>query len=243
MTIQIKGQKAWFSDGVGPVSFEESDGSLVLRGARLVGTTSAPVWQFPNGVQRHWARPKVTGAGNTAWARTLFSYKAARQELRHRLNAAYASHDFEQIMSLKLEWTENQNVPSGLTRDQEVALSAGRELVAGVCFRHKKFDYRGVIMGHDPWCTYPPAWRALWVPNRPHGEQQTFYHCVVDERDRPGKQSRYVAEENIELCQFVFPLQGELVDRLLICCDQLGGYLPGPQLEKTLQQRWQSFVV
>ena len=50
------------------------------------------------------------------------------------------------------------------------------------------------------------------VPNRPRGEAQPFYHCIVDERDRPGRQGRYVAEENIELCEFVFPAQGDLVD-------------------------------
>ena len=71
------------------------------------------------------------------------------------------------------------------------------------------------------------------MPNRPSGEAQAFHHCLVDERDRPGRQSRYVAEENMELCEFVFPLQAELVDMFGCAC--YGSFdLPARELERYL---------
>merc|ERR1711924_573231 len=125
--------------------------------------------------------------------------------------------------------------PENLSEAERSILVNGRKFVPGVCFKHKKFDYRGVIIGYDPWCTYPTAWRARWVPNRPHGEAQPFYYCVVDERDRPGQQSRYVAEENIELCEFVYPVEARLASALLLPCNLLGGYLPSAHLKQALE--------
>lgn len=236
LTIRIEGNQAWFSDGTGPWSFEEDGGALALRGARLIGDADAPVWQFPNGVERSWARLQAAGAGNTVWAETLLAYKEERLKLRHQLQVAFAFHDLSKVATLRFAWESSPSL-AHLNDEQNRALDTGRKLVTGVCFRHRKFDYRGVILGCDAWCTYPTTWRAMWVPNRPRGEAQPFYYCLVDERDRPGRQSRYVVEENIELSEFVFPVQAELVDALFIRCDQLGGYLPGHTLEQVLRQQ------
>lgn len=236
LRIHVKGNQAWFSDGTGPWPFEAVDGALMLRGARLVGVATAPHWQFPNGVERFWARLEAAGSGNAAWAETLFAYKGQRLQLRIQMQAAFAKHDFDKVTSLRAAWEQVQ-CSQGASEAQNRALDVGRNLVPGVCFRHTKFDYRGVILGCDAWCSYPTAWRAKWVPNRPQGESQPFYYCAVDERDRPGRQSRYVAEENIELCEFVFPVQAALVDMLFVRCDQLGGYLPGHHLSQVLHSQ------
>lgn len=238
LTIKISGRTAQFSDGTPQWTIEEADdGILVLRGARFVGTVEAPVWEFPTGLQRHWARVTAAGSGDVAWARAFLRFKAERLELRRRLQSALSTLDLEKAATLKAAWEHSSATPVGLTEEQSLALLNGQRLVSGMCFRHKKFDYRGIILGHDPWCTYPASWRAKWLPDRPRGEVQAFYHCLVDERDRPGNHSRYVAEENIELCDLVFPIEAPLADALLVRCDEIGGYLPGARLEAALHRQ------
>lgn len=239
LRIEISGREARFSDGTGTWTFEEADGggALVLRGARLIGQAAAPLWQFPTGVQRYWARTEPAGAGDTAWAEAFLRYKERRLQLRQQLRDAFAGQDLDRAMQLKLEWQSPGAANAALTPAQNAALATGCWLVPGACFWHKKFEYRGVVLGFDPWCTYPAAWRARWVPNRPRGEAQPFYHCLVDERDRPGGQTRYVAEENMEPSDFIYPVHADLADMLLVRCDELGGYLPGPRLDEALRKQ------
>jgi len=153
------------------------------------------------------------------------------------LRDALRAHDFEQAATFKKAWGREGDVPPGLSEEGRARLAAGRWLVPGTCFRHRKFDYRGVVMGCDPWCTYPTAWRATWVPNRPTGEAQPFYYCIVDERDRARGQTRYVAEENMEHDEVAFPAQAAIVDRFFDCCNELGCYLPGSRLEDALRRQ------
>lgn len=64
----------------------------------------------------------------------------------------------------------------------------------GQVIQHKRYDYRGVIIGMDPSCQADERWiRAMGVQRLPHGAHQPFYNVLVDERDRPGGQSTYVA--------------------------------------------------
>eukprot|EP00933_Yihiella_yeosuensis_P001163 TRINITY_DN101903_c0_g1_i1.p1 TRINITY_DN101903_c0_g1~~TRINITY_DN101903_c0_g1_i1.p1 ORF type:complete len:173 (-),score=39.73 TRINITY_DN101903_c0_g1_i1:71-589(-) len=161
------------------------------------------------------------------------------------MHQAYANHDFELVSKLKASWEKNDgeledlddDMRRNLSEEQRSVLLNGRRLVPGTCFKHKTFDYRGVILNSDPWCTYPASWRARWLKNRPQAEKQPFYHCLVDERDREGGQSRYVAEENIELSEFIFSIESFLVDQLLIQCKEIGGYLPGSDLEEALERQ------
>jgi len=244
LTIQISGDEARFSDVTSRSwKFEAAQGALNLRGAELVGSVAAPVWRFPTGVERYWARFEAAGSGDSDWAALFLRYKDERLQLRQMLSAAFENHDMDKLMTLKSAWEDDSDVRAvaGLSEEQRSALAAGRFFVPGSCFRHRKFDYRGVILGCDPWCTYPAAWRARWVENRPDGEAQPFYHCLVDERDRPGRQSRYVAEENLQLSDVVFPIKATLADMLLLQCNGLGAYLPGPELSRALQKQRLTF--
>lgn len=68
----------------------------------------------------------------------------------------------------------------------------------GQCFRHRKYNYRGVIVGYDAKCEQTEKWISqMNVDELTQGRDQHFYHVLVDTRDRPGAQVTYVAEENI----------------------------------------------
>merc|ERR1712232_1385068 len=107
LTIHIKDHEAYFSDGTGPWTFEVVDGAIVLRGARLIGRVNAPVWRFPTGVERHWARPQVHGSGCTDWAEMFFKYKETRLQLRRQMQIAFATQDFEAVITLKSQWEKS----------------------------------------------------------------------------------------------------------------------------------------
>lgn len=51
------------------------------------------------------------------------------------------------------------------------------------------------LVGHDPHCLADEAWiQQMRVDMLPSGREQPFYHVLVDERDRPGAQTTYVAQ-------------------------------------------------
>ena len=69
--------------------------------------------------------------------------------------------------------------------------------ICGRCIRHRRFGYRGVIVGTpDHSCTQPLGWDD---PALERGRYQPWYHVLVDTRDRPGPpQQCYVAHESID---------------------------------------------
>jgi hemimethylated DNA binding protein len=69
------------------------------------------------------------------------------------------------------------------------------------------------------------------------GETQPFYHCAWDKRDRPDSHVGFVAEENLDACEGIFPIQAPWVESLLVPCDALGGYFLGRRLELKLRQQ------
>lgn len=67
----------------------------------------------------------------------------------------------------------------------------------GDWFQHKRYGYRGFIVGWDAHCAAGPGWiMRMGVDELPRGREQPFYNIVGDNRS-----SRYVAEENIELLE------------------------------------------
>ena len=72
---------------------------------------------------------------------------------------------------------------------------------AGQPLRHKKFAYRGVIVGSaDHTCTQSAAWmRQMGVDELPRGRYQPWYRVLVDSRDRPDDQMTYVCHDNIDI--------------------------------------------
>lgn len=233
LTIHVEDSTVRFSDATGSFMLDDNDGFVTLRGGRLVGTASAPQWCFPDGEVRHWARPTAAGAGNFIFAKAFFYFKEHRLQLRRNLHEAVAVQNFDRVTELKAEWASSHVfLTEGLSTDDRASLARGRNFVSGACFKHKRLGCSGVILGFDAWCTYPTAWRARWVPNRPQGEAQPFYHCLVDVGDG---ESWYVAEEDLDFSDFVYPLHLKAVDEFFVRCDPIGGYLPGPKLDQILE--------
>jgi len=72
----------------------------------------------------------------------------------------------------------------------------------GQVVRHRKWGYRGIIIGWDTIAKAPPDWFAAMEPNDRdlHDyEMQPNYSVLVDTRDRPSPQRTYVPQENLEV--------------------------------------------
>lgn len=217
----------------------EESGALVLKGARLScqqGSAASPVWQLPSGKEWRWAR--VAEAEDTAWTALFHQYKAERMKVRSQLYDAISRHDFSQMSILRAAWDGSFGFPLPAPSHLRERLAGGRSLVPGVCFKHRRTGCRGVILACEPRCTAPAMWKAqMGVASLAGGEAQPFYHCAWDKRDRPETRVGFVAEENIDACEGIFPVQAALVDNLLVPCEALGGYFVGRKLEVKLQQQ------
>eukprot|EP00873_Tetraselmis_striata_P016296 jgi/Tetstr1/436560/TSEL_002714.t1 len=226
---RVTGDQARFCDGSGSWAMQprEEDGLLRLRGADLVGAdlNSDPRWRFPNGVERTWARPRpvFSAADGSAWSASFHAYEATRLQLRPRLWSSVASEDLRAAAELQHSWQSGAPFPEGCAAEEAASLAAGRGGSCPGC----------------PACTDATATAALrsmmGVATLPRGETQPFYHCIVDERDRPGSQVTFVGEENLEPNGAAFPLEGRLMEPLLVQCDEARGYQPSPRLEAVLR--------
>jgi len=189
-------------------------------------------------------------AGDIAWASTFGSFKAERLQVRRQLSEAIHVQDFAKLGTLRAAWLGEVDFPASVISNQgqkspcwvaaaAERLAMGRNLVTGTCFVHRKFGYRGVVIACEPRCSGSAAWQVQMGVNKlSRGEAQPFYHCLVDDRDRPGGQITLVAEENMEPSESAYPVQSPLLDLLFVRCDGLGGYLPSPQLEKALARQF-----
>ncbi|KAL8683069.1 MAG: hypothetical protein Q9186_000979 [Xanthomendoza sp. 1 TL-2023] len=64
----------------------------------------------------------------------------------------------------------------------------------GQAFRHRRYNYQGVISGWDVECAAGENWMSqMGVDRLSRGRHQSFYHVLVED-----KSVRYVAEENID---------------------------------------------
>lgn len=69
----------------------------------------------------------------------------------------------------------------------------------GQVVKHRKWGYRGVIVGWDPLAKAPPSWIKENHDKNEHWSTQPNYAILVDIRDRTIPQLAYVPEENIQL--------------------------------------------
>lgn len=69
----------------------------------------------------------------------------------------------------------------------------------GQVVKHKKWGYRGVIIGWDEEARAPQDWLSEMHKNNPEWKSQPNYAVLVDTRDRPAPQITYVPQENIEV--------------------------------------------
>ena len=74
------------------------------------------------------------------------------------------------------------------------------EFRVGQLIKHKRYGYRAVIIGIDPVCLATSQWKEQMGVSRlsQGGENQPFFTCLVDARDRPNDVQTYVAKENLE---------------------------------------------
>merc|ERR1711865_307576 len=122
--------------------------------------------------------------------------------------------------------------PEWTPKPQIVQLSVGQVV------RHKKYDYRGVVVGWHEQCEESEEWqRAMGVHRLKDGPKQPFYEVLVDERDRPNSQQCYAAQENLTnidpqqdgvACE---PVQNDMVEAYLQQFLPLEArYVPGEEL-------------
>lgn len=243
LSIKVNGNEVDFGDGTGAWRLQAdalTGLSLELRGTRFVGTKESPMWQFPNGVRRSWNRPEAITPEQLKWRELFLSYKAERQQLRRQLWSSLVAQETQRSTELVERWTSGAVAEDlQLELEQQARLFSGRYIVPGSCFVHRLYGYRAVVLCCEPWCTAGRAWkRRMGVAKLLRGELQPFYHCLVDERDRPGGQVTFVGEDNVtvdaDTADAAFPLQHPLVPALLIRCDELKSYLPSPMLETAL---------
>ncbi|KAL6785725.1 hypothetical protein ACKKBF_B01400 [Auxenochlorella protothecoides x Auxenochlorella symbiontica] len=108
----------------------------------------------------------------------------------------------------------------------------------GAVVTHRRYGYRGVVAGMDPTCLASPAWMAaMRVDALSQGRFQPFYHVLVDERDRPGGVTTYVAEENLVAPRGVRPILHPLMDELFLGMSKEGVYNPSMKLHLLFRKR------
>jgi len=73
------------------------------------------------------------------------------------------------------------------------------EFRVGQVVKHKKWGYRGVIIGWDLEARAPQDWLKEMHANNPSWKTQPNYAILVDTRDRPAPQITYVPQENIQV--------------------------------------------
>lgn len=99
----------------------------------------------------------------------------------------------------------------------------------GQVIKHKRWGYRGIIIGWDPTAKAPAHWlQQMHPPDKPHWRHQPNYAILVDTRDRLEPQTTYVPEENIEIVTNTKVLHPEVDDFF----EMFDGaqYLPRPWL-------------
>ena len=100
----------------------------------------------------------------------------------------------------------------------------------GQVIKHKRFKYRGVIVGWDETTKAPENWIKQMHGNRPEWRKQPNYSVLVDTRDREGAQTTYVVQENMEVVKNTKILHPKLDDHF----ENYDGsqYLPRPWLRE-----------
>ena len=78
----------------------------------------------------------------------------------------------------------------------------------GQVVRHKRFDYRGVVVGVDQLFKLSTEWYERVAKSRPPRDRP-WYHVLVD----GALQTTYVAERNLEVDSSGQPVQHPLVGR------------------------------
>eukprot|EP00403_Amphidinium_massartii_P013137 CAMPEP_0178410832 /NCGR_PEP_ID=MMETSP0689_2-20121128/21187_1 /TAXON_ID=160604 /ORGANISM="Amphidinium massartii, Strain CS-259" /LENGTH=442 /DNA_ID=CAMNT_0020032029 /DNA_START=245 /DNA_END=1570 /DNA_ORIENTATION=+ len=241
LTIKVAGSVANFKDGTGAWDIIEDGNYLTLRGARLMqGRVEAGdvvnqlTWLFDNGVVWVWNRLDSETPEEQAWSDLVLRYKEARLRLRRALWAAVVHEDFSEAVELQAAWLRGSCLPPEASIEQQVRLTAGRYIIPGTCFRHRRSGGFGVILGCEP------LGRGRTHENderREERRRQPTYHCLMlSDGDADGSAGICI-EEDVEVCPEAFATLEEMKTDLLVRCEEVRAYLPTPALEKALQEQ------
>jgi len=98
----------------------------------------------------------------------------------------------------------------------------------GQVVKHKRWGYRGVIIGWDETARAPASWLEEMHKGNPTWRGQPNYAVLVDTRDRPAPQITYVPQENLEVVKHTAILHPSTEDYF----ENFDGsqYLPRPWL-------------
>ncbi|KAL4444009.1 hypothetical protein ABPG75_011746 [Micractinium tetrahymenae] len=112
----------------------------------------------------------------------------------------------------------------------------------GQLLRHRRYQYRGVIVGWDLRCCASEEWmQQMGVDRLPGGRSQPFYHVLPDPADRPGQVQTYVAQENVALeplpalhaCKQGFALHPDVGLYFAALQPDGAAYMPAPWLARS----------
>eukprot|EP01025_Chloroclados_australasicus_P064149 TRINITY_DN8531_c0_g2_i1.p1 TRINITY_DN8531_c0_g2~~TRINITY_DN8531_c0_g2_i1.p1 ORF type:complete len:313 (+),score=17.94 TRINITY_DN8531_c0_g2_i1:54-941(+) len=110
----------------------------------------------------------------------------------------------------------------------------------GQVLRHKKFGYKGVVVGWDSECQ-----RAEWANKQSVSPQQPFYHIIPDEEDcvrlfSHAQHIKYVAQENlVNLPYTIFVKHRHLQIFFPLYSRSLGRYIPAKRLQYEYPDNYQ----
>jgi len=98
----------------------------------------------------------------------------------------------------------------------------------GQVVKHKRWGYRGVIIGWDETARAPGSWLEEMHKGNPRWRGQPNYAVLVDTRDRPAPQITYVPQENLDVVKHTAILHPSTEDYF----ENFDGsqYLPRPWL-------------
>jgi len=175
-------------------------------------------------------------AESTTFEQAFLKLKTAEYGLQKTLVDHVLMENYSQADAIKRELGM---VMPECSENVRTLLELGRGMFPGQVFVHKKYGYRGVIWKADPSCKSEESWiEMMGVRRMPRGAEQPFYHCLVDQRDRPGQQTTYVAEENIELSKDAYPVEHSLMRTFFIEVPALKCYLGSDALEEAGRQNF-----
>jgi len=241
--VDIDGDKANFNDGTGLWKAEVGSSGLSLRGAQFLGgLPDLSSWRLPNGREMVWERLDPEIIKEAQLHKHLLDYKLIRTMLRRQISATLAQKDFEVAGALLQCWENGWGFHHETTTpEQELRLRAGCFLVPGACVVHRRFGYRAVVLGCEPWVRAPLARRLSAQERDAAGTRmyrlQALYCVLVDDRDVSGGGALFVPEADLEPSNEVFPIQSRHKGRLLEEHETIQAYLPGVALKQAAKRQ------
>lgn len=241
--VNIDGDRANFHDGTGIWKAELGSNGLSLRGAQLLGgLPDLSSWRLPDGREMTWERLDPEIVNEAQLHKHFLNYKLARTMLRQRISAAIAQKDFEVAGALMEFWETGWGFHKEITTpEQELRLNVGRFFVPGACVVHRRFGYRAVVLGCEPWVRAPLARRLSAQERKASGTRmyrlQPLYCVLVDDRDVSGGGAVFVPEADLVPSMDVFPIQSRHKGRLLEEHATIQAYLPGPALKQAARRQ------